>query len=32
MNKPTTNAINQTESILHDENSAEYQRGMAQLH
>ena len=32
MNKPTTNAINQTEAILHDENSAEYQRGITQLH
>jgi 4-carboxymuconolactone decarboxylase len=32
MNKSTTNAINQTESIVHDENSAEYQRGITQLH
>jgi 4-carboxymuconolactone decarboxylase len=32
MNKSNTNAINQTESIVHDENSAEYQRGITQLH
>lgn len=32
MNKSTTNAINQTESIVHDEKSAEYQRGITQLH
>ena len=32
MNKSTTNAINQTESIVHDENSAEYQRGITHLH
>ena len=32
MTNSNAKAINQTEAVLHDENSAEYQRGMTQLH
>jgi 4-carboxymuconolactone decarboxylase len=32
MNNSNANTINQTEFIVHDENSAEYQKGITQLH